>query len=85
MLWPFCLKGESAEPNVEEGGWILEPADLLVTDLNRKSSGSISIVRFEAFTAVTMKNGVFWGVRPCGSYKNRSVRRLLVTANVIPI
>jgi hypothetical protein len=30
-----------------------------------------SIVRFEVFTAVTMKNGVFWAVRPCGSCKNR--------------
>jgi hypothetical protein len=28
-------------------------------------------VRFEVFTAVTMKNGVFWAVTPCGSYKNR--------------
>jgi hypothetical protein len=29
-------------------------------------------VRFEVFTAVTMKNGVFWDVTPCGSCKNRS-------------
>jgi hypothetical protein len=28
-------------------------------------------VRFEVFTAVTMKNGVFWDVTPCGSCKNR--------------
>jgi hypothetical protein len=28
-------------------------------------------VRFEVFTAVTMKNCVFWDVRPCGSCKNR--------------
>jgi hypothetical protein len=28
-------------------------------------------VRFEIFTAVTMKNGVFWDVTPCGSCKNR--------------
>jgi hypothetical protein len=28
-------------------------------------------VRFEVFTAVTMKNGVFWVVMPCGSCKNR--------------
>jgi hypothetical protein len=28
-------------------------------------------VRFEVFTAVTMKNGVFWVVAPCGSCKNR--------------
>jgi hypothetical protein len=28
-------------------------------------------VRFEVFTAVTMKNGVFWDVMPRGSCKNR--------------
>jgi hypothetical protein len=28
-------------------------------------------VRFEVFTAVTMKNGVFWDVTPCGSCKDR--------------
>jgi hypothetical protein len=27
--------------------------------------------RFEVFTVVTMKNGVFWDVTPCGSCKNR--------------
>jgi hypothetical protein len=62
-------------------------------------------VRFEVSMAVTMKNGVFWDLTPCGSYKNRrfeetyhlhkqgdkswwtilrSVRPLLVTANVVP-
>jgi hypothetical protein len=30
-----------------------------------------SFVRFEVFTAVTKKNGVFWDVTPCGSCKNR--------------
>jgi hypothetical protein len=30
-----------------------------------------NFVRFEVFTAVTMKNGVFWVVTPCGSCKNR--------------
>jgi hypothetical protein len=29
-------------------------------------------VRIEVFTAVTMKNGVFWDVTPCGSSKKRS-------------
>jgi hypothetical protein len=29
-------------------------------------------VRFEVFTAVTMKNAVFWDVAPCRSYVNRS-------------
>jgi hypothetical protein len=28
-------------------------------------------IRFEGFTAVTMKNGVFWDVTLCGSCKNR--------------
>jgi hypothetical protein len=28
-------------------------------------------VRFEVFTAVTTKNGVFWDVMPCGSCKDR--------------
>jgi hypothetical protein len=31
----------------------------------------IFYVRFEVFTAVTMKNGVFWDVTPCSSCKNR--------------
>jgi hypothetical protein len=29
------------------------------------------LVRFEVFTAVTMKNGVFWVVTPCGSCATR--------------
>jgi hypothetical protein len=28
-------------------------------------------VRFEVFTEMTMKDGVFWDVTPCGSCKNR--------------
>jgi hypothetical protein len=28
-------------------------------------------VKFEAFTAVTMKNAVFWDVAPCRYYVNR--------------
>jgi hypothetical protein len=42
-------------------------------------------LRSEVFTAVTMKNAVFWDVAQCSSCKNRrSVRRLLVTANIVP-
>jgi hypothetical protein len=50
----------------------------------------LQYVRFEALTAATMKNGVFWDVTTCRSCKNphlvflRSVRRLLVTASVVP-
>jgi hypothetical protein len=32
-------------------------------------------VRFEVFTAVTTKNGVFWDVSLCGSCKNRRFGR----------
>jgi hypothetical protein len=28
-------------------------------------------IRFEVFTAVTVKNAVFWDVTPCGSCKSR--------------
>jgi hypothetical protein len=35
--------------------------------------GTIMVVRFEVFTVVTMKNGVFWVVTPCGSCKNRRI------------
>jgi hypothetical protein len=73
---------------------------------------NLYFVRFEVFTAVTMKNGVFWVVTPWDSCKNRcfggtwrllhqgdknrelgptqaatsnrSVRRLLVAASVVP-
>jgi hypothetical protein len=31
----------------------------------------INYIRSEVFTAVTMKNGIFWDVTPCGSCKNR--------------
>jgi hypothetical protein len=29
------------------------------------------IIRFEVFTAVTMKNGDFWDVTPCGACKDQ--------------
>jgi hypothetical protein len=38
-------------------------------------------VRIEVFTAVTMKNAVFWDVAPCGCCKNR--HQLLVTSNIV--
>jgi hypothetical protein len=37
---------------------------------NRQQTGWV-YERFEVFTAVTMKNAVFWDVTPCGSCKNR--------------
>jgi hypothetical protein len=35
------------------------------------SACMFKVVRFEVFTAVTMKNCVFWDVTPCGSCMNR--------------
>jgi hypothetical protein len=52
-----------------------------------KTTNELKHIRFEVFTAVTMKNGVFWDVTLCGSCtlrRNRSVRRLLVAACVVP-
>jgi hypothetical protein len=34
-------------------------------------TSSFGLVRFEVFTAVTLKNGVFWDVTPFGCCKNR--------------
>jgi hypothetical protein len=40
--------------------------------LDSLSTGTdVPYVIFETLTAVTMKNGVFWDVKPCGSCKNR--------------
>jgi hypothetical protein len=38
---------------------------------NMFHSNLSTIVRFEVFTVVIMKNGVFWDAMPCGSSKNR--------------
>jgi hypothetical protein len=37
-------------------------------------------IRFEVVTALTMKNGVDWDVKLCGSCRNRR----LVTASLVP-
>jgi hypothetical protein len=43
-----------------------------ITDGHTKHRNAITnCLRFEAFTAVTMKNAIFWDVTPCGSCKNR--------------
>jgi hypothetical protein len=33
----------------------------------RSVTENCEVVRFEVFTAMTMKNAVFWDVTPCGS------------------
>jgi hypothetical protein len=48
-----------------------------ITSLQQSPTG-YCYVRYDVFTAVTMKNAVLWDVTPCG------VLRLLVSANVVP-
>jgi hypothetical protein len=44
----------------------LEEPKIAVTSINQTR-----VVRFEVFMAVTMTNGMFWDVTPCGACKNR--------------
>jgi hypothetical protein len=65
-------------PASKEGGkgtQELRPLDPQRFESPHVSTSSLPIeehyVRFEVFTAVTMKNGVFWDGTPCCSCKNR--------------
>jgi hypothetical protein len=40
---------------------------------NLGAGGGGTMVGFDVFTAVTMKNTVFWDVTPCRSCKNRRI------------
>jgi hypothetical protein len=70
-LWPFndmieLVSGMPAPRECEGRSWFQgssSPVTLF--------SDPLRCVRFEVFTAVTMKNGVFWDITPCGSCKNR--------------
>jgi hypothetical protein len=53
-------------------------------DLKSNSFSKICISFLKLTTVHELKNTVFWDVTPCGSCENRSVRRLLVTANIVP-
>jgi hypothetical protein len=44
------------------------------------TQGNVMVVRFEVFSAVTMKNGVFWDVTPCGSVTSQKTPFFIVTA-----
>jgi hypothetical protein len=49
---------------------LFTPPSICYFWLGQKLQSAEKSVRFEVFTAVTMKNGVFWDVTPCGSCKN---------------
>jgi hypothetical protein len=49
-----------------------QPSHIAVTTLIKfRKEYPINNVRFEVSAAVTINNGVFWDVIPCGSCKNR--------------
>jgi hypothetical protein len=54
------------------------PSIQVETHICNISSKELSLVRFEVFTAVTMKNVVFWDVTPC-------YRRIVVPSSPILI
>jgi hypothetical protein len=45
---------------------------MMIYDVEPHRRTCIMLVRFEVLTGVTMKNGVFWDVMPCGSCKNHT-------------
>jgi hypothetical protein len=66
---PVCTEAQRSWPcsGMPTAGFSVQGKHFLRTDT--------LCVRFEVFTAVTMKNGVFRDVTPCGSWKNRRFGR----------
>jgi hypothetical protein len=54
---------------------VLSSTELVLVMMLLVVADTFAPVRFEVFTAVTMKNAIFWNVTPCGSYKNRRFGR----------
>jgi hypothetical protein len=65
----FRLDGQSSRTCKREPDWAVELNKWL--RLLKTVSKKWYVVRFDVFTAVTMRNGVFWDVTPCGSCTNR--------------
>jgi hypothetical protein len=51
--------------------WRLSHVVLVRTDVKEEGSASIIRVTRIGKLRTTLKNGVFWDVTPCGSFKNR--------------
>jgi hypothetical protein len=47
------------------------PEDTILQSVTLSNNKNFKYVKLEVFTAVTMKNGVFWDVTPCGSCKKQ--------------
>jgi hypothetical protein len=52
----------------EKAGWDMRQKYLSIIS----NTKSCQYIRFEVFTAVTMKNGVFWDVTPCGMLRRNT-------------
>jgi hypothetical protein len=63
-----CLRHKYAVGQEESKQYFREDTLLAKIGTPRKINSG-DYVRFEFFAAVTMKNGVFWDVTPCGSCK----------------
>jgi hypothetical protein len=83
-FWQFALKDEqTALSNVQVFHLVkYECEKLLTLQVSHTYLAFISMtdqlplhVRFDVFTVVTMKNGVFWDVTWCGSCKNQRLGR----------
>jgi hypothetical protein len=61
-----------------KGGFLADKSDIISMDswetdhgLARIQAGRVPEVLTALTTKITLKNGVFWDVTPCGSCKNR--------------
>jgi hypothetical protein len=48
--------------------------EMLHIEKKRKQHNYKSLVRFEVFTAVTMKNAVFWDIKPSSYFTGDTLR-----------
>jgi TolB-like protein len=66
-ILPFRIMNKSAESQV----FGKQITSYVVLKSQLSLLNSLKVIRFEVFTAVNMKNAVFWDVTPCDSCKNR--------------
>jgi hypothetical protein len=70
------LKAEIAQLNISDGLPDYIPVStfflFIIFRCHLCLRNTVFSVRFEVFMAVTIKNGIFWVVAPCGSCKSRS-------------
>jgi hypothetical protein len=69
------FKNKKGKPEGSRYEMVLLPHHILtLSAVCQAQSNNLKVVGFEIFTAVTMKNAIFWDVAPCGSFKNGRFR-----------